>query len=346
MNFCLPLFRAVSLCFAGSALVSCSLPPRVAWQRIQGQRLVPALFNPKWDKPHSSDVQIASGTSWGSAHVEGHRAPAEGNVIPSGESFAGKIGFVYSPHTHPKKLVNVAAFRAGEQVLCPYTLEPFVVPSFAQGPAMAKSGSLLPLTFGSAAAKTTIPSDPIEVVSRDAASSPLPTPREPPYGTWVEGKPGFVFSPFAAKHQLVDVTGMDPGVEVRCPYTRQIFRVPHPPGLDHPGSLPDLPAQAEPITSFPINPPPVPTPESSDPPPSTVQEPDSSNPASPSSSPVPQSTSPPVSDLPVAKWIEGKPGLVQSPFGEPGELVDVTGKEAGSRVICPFTGKAFLVPPN
>jgi len=51
-------------------------------------------------------------------------------------------------------------------------------------------------------------------------------PKEIPVGTRVEGKPGFVFSPFAERHQLVNVEGLTAGIAVRCPYTGQIFRVP------------------------------------------------------------------------------------------------------------------------
>ncbi|MGD9747141.1 MAG: hypothetical protein AB7V57_12390, partial [Verrucomicrobiales bacterium] len=47
-----------------------------------------------------------------------------------------------------------------------------------------------------------------------------------PYGTAVPGRPGFVNSPFAAKHQLVDVTGLPAGMEVKCPYSGKLFRIP------------------------------------------------------------------------------------------------------------------------
>lgn len=50
--------------------------------------------------------------------------------------------------------------------------------------------------------------------------------QEIPFGTPISGRPGFVNSPYAAKHQLVDVTGLPVGMEVKCPYTGKLFRVP------------------------------------------------------------------------------------------------------------------------
>lgn len=47
-----------------------------------------------------------------------------------------------------------------------------------------------------------------------------------PYGTAVPGRPGLVTSPYAGKLQLVDVTGLSPGQEVKCPYSGKLFRVP------------------------------------------------------------------------------------------------------------------------
>lgn len=47
-----------------------------------------------------------------------------------------------------------------------------------------------------------------------------------PYGTPVPGRPGLVSSPYAGQYQLVDVTGLAAGQEVKCPYSGKIFKVP------------------------------------------------------------------------------------------------------------------------
>lgn len=59
-----------------------------------------------------------------------------------------------------------------------------------------------------------------------APTTPAAPVAELPYGSPIAGRPGFVNSPFAAKHQLVDVTGLPVGMEVKCPYTGKLFRVP------------------------------------------------------------------------------------------------------------------------
>ncbi len=59
----------------------------------------------------------------------------------------------------------------------------------------------------------------------DKPKEPAPAVRHP-FGAPIPGRPGFVNSPYAEKHQLVDVTGLSIGTEVKCPYTGKLFRVP------------------------------------------------------------------------------------------------------------------------
>lgn len=91
--------------------------------------------------------------------------------------------------------------------------EPSSTPSSA--PTKAKSDT----ASSSVAGNTTAPT------STAPAAAPKPV-QEIPFGAAIAGRPGFVNSPFAAKHQLVDVTGLPAGMEVKCPYTGKLFRVP------------------------------------------------------------------------------------------------------------------------
>lgn len=79
----------------------------------------------------------------------------------------------------------------------------------APGPGKAKSPSPAPPST------SPIPSTPV-VAKVD----------ELPYGDIIAGRPGFVHSPYAMKNQIVDVTGLRTGQEVKCPFTGKLFRVP------------------------------------------------------------------------------------------------------------------------
>lgn len=43
--------------------------------------------------------------------------------------------------------------------------------------------------------------------------------------------------------------------------------------------------------------------------------------------------------------IDGKPGIVKSPYDGQGRPVDVRGLPPGTEVECPYTRRTFLVPP-
>jgi len=72
-----------------------------------------------------------------------------------------------------------------------------------------------------------VAANPIAPVQTTPAPAPKVEPASSlPFGMPIPGRPGFVNSPFAEKHQLVDVTGLAVGTEVKCPYSGKLFRVP------------------------------------------------------------------------------------------------------------------------
>jgi len=63
-------------------------------------------------------------------------------------------------------------------------------------------------------------------------------------------------------------------------------------------------------------------------------------------SPKPEADKPSMETLPYGTPVTGRPGMVNSPFAEKQQLVDVTGMAPGEAVKDPYTGKLFRVPPT
>jgi len=105
--------------------------------------------------------------------------------------------------TQPTKVAAVAPVPAQPPVQPKPETKPMAPPA-SSPPSLPKSAPTQPA-----------PPAPAAAVSQDI-----------PMGTAIVGRPGFVNSPYAAKHQLVDVTGLPTGMEVKCPYTGKLFRVP------------------------------------------------------------------------------------------------------------------------
>ena len=81
-------------------------------------------------------------------------------------------------------------------------------------------------TTASPPKKSVAAANPGPAPKPNAAPAPAKPTVELPYGSPVPGRVGLVHSPYAGKLQLVDVSGLAPGQEVKCPYSGKLFRVP------------------------------------------------------------------------------------------------------------------------
>jgi len=234
---------------------SCAMPPRQAWHQIQTEGLL-SFYMKRDGAPLGASgnrTQMLASASTSPAFVPSTApAPAPSSMVvgperpntpppsmlntatmPIAQTVPDLPGYVRTPFTNPPRLVDVRGMSAGSKVVCPYTQRPFLVPggvssstsSIASAPEkprpQAPERKTSPVTPNSnVAANNVTPS------SSSATASTTAPAVELPYGTSISGRPGFVNSPYAAKHQLVDVTGLPVGMEVKCPYTGKLFRVP------------------------------------------------------------------------------------------------------------------------
>ena len=175
------------------------------------------------------------------------------HLVPS------QAGFVRSPYTNPPRLVIVKDASPGTTMICPYTHKPFVVPAgFISAPHTKTeayvSNDSPPTRQISSSALNQSGASPKVIVNNKEFGQVFPSPearsnspikseftnspvnitppaenktlQDAPYGNPIPGRPGFVNSPHAARNQLVDVTGLPAGMEVKCPYSGKLFRVP------------------------------------------------------------------------------------------------------------------------
>ncbi len=251
--------RTTAASLATMMIASCSLPSQQAWRQIQRQGLIPFMMgdgqplsiSSKSQAPSQGPVtpRLYATAPTTSPSVIGPRLPSppppsmmNSASMPVASSVADLPGYVRSPFTNPPRLVDVRGMSAGSKVVCPYTQKPFLVPG---GVSTASSA---PKIAAAPAPRVTTPERPrttpvkpntdVAALTKPEPSAPVVPPTPPPapqvkseapelpYGSAITGRPGFVNSPYAAKHQLVDVTGLPVGMEVKCPYTGKLFRVP------------------------------------------------------------------------------------------------------------------------
>ncbi len=346
---------------SAAMLNSCKLPSENNWRTVQTSGLIPALLD-------SENQQQVAQKKTGPAPLKVSPVIAPRIIdVPVGEPVQGRPGYVYSPFAPERRIVDVREFKAGEEVRCPITLKSFLVPDFnkAVSDQAAIAGNQKPtgpevvsVDPGAGLANisltnpkgTRVPDGSPSLTSPEkpmaAPNPPANAPAELPFGRRVAGRPGFVYSPYASQYQLVDVAGIAPGVEVRCPYTNKLFRVPQP--LPEESGKPAEQPKEQPKPEEKKQDKPKETPKEQPKPEEKKQEQPKPTPvkAEAKPEPKPEAKPQPAADngAPTATWAQKDKGLVQSPFGQPGQLVDVTGKTAGAKVVCPFTGKTFLVP--
>lgn len=228
-------------------VTSCAIPPREAWHDIQSRGLIGYYMGetrPLGASEKTKQVTPAPVTAPTTPALVGPAnptpPPSQLNAanMPVAQAVPDLPGYVRTPFTNPPRLVDVRGMSAGSKVVCPYTQRPFLVPAgvsaktnIASSPAPTKAPeapskpSTPPVAPNSNVAAMTTPA-PSAPTTPPAVTPPATAPADLPFGTAIPGRPGFVNSPFAAKHQLVDVTGLPVGMEVKCPYTGKLFRVP------------------------------------------------------------------------------------------------------------------------
>lgn len=60
------------------------------------------------------------------------RKPAQAEKLPYGKPVPGKPGYVTSPYEPYKGYIDVQGLSFGTQVICPYSLKPFLVPDLGK----------------------------------------------------------------------------------------------------------------------------------------------------------------------------------------------------------------------
>jgi len=310
-------------------LSSCAMPSRAVWSQIQREGLVRFMAAERLNRQVELDVsELDHDTTEylaGYERVAGEEpsaqdpSPLDPGTPPNlltALPVAGRSGQVISPHAFGKT-VDVSAFSAGEEVRCPHSGLAFLVPRFPTSPVIiadSVSGEIRERMRFESPKVAPVPQRPEVPTLRSVKADGLTAER-------VVGRQDHVYSPYANRQQIVDVSGLKAGDKARCPFTNRIFVVPEFAPLVT-AAAPSEVAKISQSIDFRV-----------------LGDAGQGDPGAVLGAAGKKSSADP--SVPTAAWSE-REGYVLSPFG--GQFVDVSGKLPGVVVRCPFSGKLFRVP--
>ncbi len=247
------LSRLVTLSLA-LGLASCSLPPEAAWRVVKTDGLLPLIAMELGARPYPQDLAMYNNRR-AVRPITPLTAPAPSNTY---------IGSVYdkpAPVLPPRSVIRTEEYRptplparpdaivgtANREQGTPRPPRPNLITkgrSDESGPKVViePKPDHTPPVIATVKPKAEPEAEPESKPEPKKELATTPTPSKPlnpasqppvraieeslPYGIAISGRPGLVNSPYAAKNQFVDVAGLKPGQEVKCPYSGKLFRVP------------------------------------------------------------------------------------------------------------------------
>lgn len=247
------LFARLLLAIIATGLVSsCSLPSEAAWRVVKTDGLIPLIAMELGARPYPPELAAynkrpVSNAYMGSVYDRPAPAPAPVLVARRDEYLPKSLP------TRPDAVVGTAATGDREQVTQRPPRPNLITKGRSDSKPEVVATEPKPEHTPPVIATAQTPSEPAPgtapepkaeskpLPAKELATAPVPAktlnpasqPPAPvraedslPYGVAIPGRPGLVNSPYAAKNQFVDVAGLKPGQEVKCPYSGKLFRVP------------------------------------------------------------------------------------------------------------------------